>query len=532
MSDHPTIEQIESVGKWVSARTAKNIFGFAHDLLSAWRRQGCPQIRGGKIEVRQVTALVPGIGTRLIWFYRRETLAAIAKSFEGRSRKGPAPYGRPRRCEAAAKKTKRKWANHDRFTDTEGREWVAPRIAATHLNVGWDSLQEWQRSGCPYLDSGVLSTRLRDNGFGQQNAFYLQSELDDLKQNLCKLRRERRLAGSEQMTLAQAAKFTGLHENTLWRMGKSGELTESTILVTDKTGHVRRQVALLRSELAALKALSATDEAEYVSVAKAARQLKVAEETIREWTRGCFHLGRPLGWQDKRVALGRKGRRTARFVSAADVRELRAALQRDVCPPTHNDGGGVWLPLKRAVQIFDVTPSCLQNLRLRGLVKAKRIEVEDALAKRGRRYVYLQQSLVERFGPRDAMLSHLINGETGAPGSSTTTPPPANGASAQAAAVLDPPSKPRGKRGPKLKKQTLEIQEFCYVEYRLKDRKRANVFREAVKRFDNCKGAPKKESHVTTLAERYANKFSLPVEPDEIQRAGLLRRWEEGTLRD
>lgn len=88
------------------------------------------------------------------------------------------------------------------------------------------------------------------------------------------------------------------------------------------------------------------------------------------------------------------------------------------------------------------------------------------------------------------------------------------------------------KRGPKgNKKLTLEIQEFCYVEFRIKNRKRVLVFREAVERFRGRKGAPKRESHVTEYARRYAVKYGYPVEPNEAERTSLLLRWEQGKLR-
>ena len=147
MSDYPTIEQVESEGIWVSARTASKLFGFGHDLLSWWRLHGCPQIRGGKIASQQVMVFAPGSGggVRPRWVYHRSSLAAVAKGFKNRSRKSPAPYGRPSRRDASSKKTKQKWAHNERFTDNEGREWLAPRIAAAYLKVKRYTLNEWQR---------------------------------------------------------------------------------------------------------------------------------------------------------------------------------------------------------------------------------------------------------------------------------------------------------------------------------------------------------------------------------------------------
>ena len=83
-----------------------------------------------------------------------------------------------------------------------------------------------------------------------------------------------------------------------------------------------------------------------------------------------------------------------------------------------------------------VTPSRLQNLRLRGLVKGKRVEADDALAKRGKRYVYLQQSLVERFGPRDTTLSPPMG--PAQPGNGTASP------TVNATLVAETPTDARG----------------------------------------------------------------------------------------
>jgi hypothetical protein len=60
---------------------------------------------------------------------------------------------------------------------------------------------------------------------------------------------------------------------------------------------------------------------------------------------------------------------------------------------------------------------------------------------------------------------------------------------------------------------------FCYVEYRLKGRKRPSVFREARKQFD----APKNEAEITTYANRYATHHGAPLIPADEERARLLR---------
>ena len=96
---YPTIEQIESDGKLVSARTARNTFDIGYDLLHLWRLRGCPHVRGGKIKARQETVLVPGQGggVRTIWFYCRETLTKTADWFKGKPRQTWAPYHRNHR---------------------------------------------------------------------------------------------------------------------------------------------------------------------------------------------------------------------------------------------------------------------------------------------------------------------------------------------------------------------------------------------------------------------------------------------------
>jgi hypothetical protein len=82
------------------------------------------------------------------------------------------------------------------------------------------------------------------------------------------------------------------------------------------------------------------------------------------------------------------------------------------------------------------------------------------------------------------------------------------------------------KRGPKEKKETLDLYEFCYGEYRLKGKKRFTVFSEARKRF----GRPKQKSHVTRFAGLYA-KNVFPVKPEGAELAALLELYERGELR-
>ncbi|MGH7169368.1 MAG: hypothetical protein ACRELG_03720 [Gemmataceae bacterium] len=128
------------------------------------------------------------------------------------------------------------------------------------------------------------------------------------------------------------------------------------------------------------------------------------------------------------------------------------------------------------------------------------------------------------------------NGATSEPAKISPIPTAASSANEEAAAgdaprPADPATKRGRKRGPKTKESTLEIQEFCYVEYRLKGKKGICVALAALREFNGRKGTPKRKAHVTTLANRYAGKFGLPLEPDAAQRAGLLQRWKCGELR-
>jgi hypothetical protein len=84
------------------------------------------------------------------------------------------------------------------------------------------------------------------------------------------------------------------------------------------------------------------------------------------------------------------------------------------------------------------------------------------------------------------------------------------------------------KRGPKAKQVVLEVQQFCYVEYRLKGRKRHRVWREARQRFEGR--APKEERHVTIVANRFADAHGHPRHPGPAERTRLLELARQGRL--
>jgi hypothetical protein len=66
-------------------------------------------------------------------------------------------------------------------------------------------------------------------------------------------------------------------------------------------------------------------------------------------------------------------------------------------------------------------------------------------------------------------------------------------------------------RGRRQSTETREVYEFCYTEYRVNGRKRSAVWAAARQAFGPR--APKAEHHVTTYANRYADRNSLPREP-------------------
>jgi hypothetical protein len=90
---------------------------------------------------------------------------------------------------------------------------------------------------------------------------------------------------------------------------------------------------------------------------------------------------------------------------------------------------------------------------------------------------------------------------------------------------LDPDPAPR-KRGPKPKEETTRFHLFCYVEFRLKKRKRPRVWADALRFF----GKPSAESTITVTSDRFAEKYHLPIDPSPSERAELLHRYEHGEL--
>jgi hypothetical protein len=84
-----------------------------------------------------------------------------------------------------------------------------------------------------------------------------------------------------------------------------------------------------------------------------------------------------------------------------------------------------------------------------------------------------------------------------------------------------PPAPSEGKAGGGFKDpKTEEVYRFCYVEFRLKDRKRSRVREHAEKDFGHR--APKGDYNVTVYADRYAVRKGHPKEPSPEQIPALL----------
>ena len=91
-----------------------------------------------------------------------------------------------------------------------------------------------------------------------------------------------------------------------------------------------------------------------------------------------------------------------------------------------------------------------------------------------------------------------------------------------------PTPKQRKRRCRNYNGESFEVQLFCYVEYRLKPRKRPRVYDAAIKRFG--RRAPKNEEGVTIYANRCAEKCRVPSRPPPEEIPALLARAERGEL--
>jgi hypothetical protein len=156
-----------------------------------------------------------------------------------------------------------------------------------------------------------------------------------------------------------------------------------------------------------------------------------------------------------------------------------------------------------------------------------RIEVVDAALRKGvghREIHHAKKTLKvnvtggRRFGPSLWQLRGRHTRKPAAAIQPAPTPAPSGD---------DGAATPKSRRGPKGKKRTREMYEFCYVELRLKGRKRRRVWADVCKNFG---GAPEQDRRTSIYAKRFAEKNGYPIEPSDSVRTELLDRVAKGNL--
>jgi hypothetical protein len=274
--------------------------------------------------------------------------------------------------------------------------------------------------------------------------------------------------------------------------------------------------------------------------------------TMKHWRKHCVHLGRPLKAERRKVGRGRGTWYTWRADLEAAVAAAQAAAGGPGPLDDHVDRNGeVWLPTSLVVKRHKgLREQVLNGLRKRDervrqckgpggrprsapSIRSKVISRRHPLIRGGKIRVWHQGDILDYVAYRQGRTTGDATSAPGLPRPAPAGSAPFPGAPTDCTGTTEgagraPPAggTARRRRGPKGKTASKELQLFCYVEYRLRGRKRARVWADARARH----GKPQSESHVTTYADRFAKANGLPRHPSEAERRALSERYKRGEL--
>jgi hypothetical protein len=233
-------------------------------------------------------------------------------------------------------------------------------------------------------------------------------------------------------------------------------------------------------------------------------ELEISAATFDKWVKSCEWLpnekspGKVRGIRTKTLPDG-PGQPHA-FGAAKDLETIKR--NRDACA-IHSAPPG-YVHMNQVVKVSKKTAKTLRkHLKVKsGVVKRDRSKGQDGRAINGA-FVptwFMDDAIAQRRKQLQAELAELDRVHQ-----------PADAASDEGAK-----SKNRKRDHDP---QTMKVYQYCYVQYRLRGRTRAEVVEDCLRLFTY----PKEEAHVTIFADRFAKYNGLPRHPSQAEAAELLR---------
>jgi hypothetical protein len=268
-------------------------------------------------------------------------------------------------------------------------------------------------------------------------------------------------------------------------------------LVDRSCGHKKRWVH--HAEDLARIAAGLQQDNDWLTGSEAQERYGFSTMILYLWCRrGCLHLG-------GRKLRSRKAPRSTshgRGENRERIRLLRVYAREDLDTITRNQriapeatADPDWLTYQEAKQLYGLNQAMLSNWRLQGApaLGGRQLGARKVVAGVGNRMMavwkYARADLVKiaeaKYGNSAASHTPAQPEPTPAPSSST-------------------------RRGGRPSDTAKDVQKFCYEQYNL-GTKLAKIRVEAVRLFGE-KSAPKQDGHVTTNAQRYADKHGLPLD--------------------